>query len=181
MFGPFRIVAAAVFGALVLVALTAGGWAWHKRPSFCGSCHTPMKSYVEGYRSGDKTLMITQHASAKSALVCVDCHETKIGYDTVRGVRWATGDYVFPLKQREFGTRGFCLASGCHDEGEIIKATKDYGGAVSFNQHDPRHGKLQCSRCHTTHGKSVLMCNQCHKMKLPEGWAAPSPNGALAF
>ena len=94
-------------------------------------------------------------------------------------VHWVTGDYVFPLKQREFGTSGFCLASGCHDEGKIIEATKDFGGAERYNPHDSRHGRLECYRCHVMHGKSVQMCNQCHNLKLPQGWIAPAVNGVV--
>jgi hypothetical protein len=165
---------------IVLVAVMAGGSAWHKKPDFCAVCHIPMKSYVEGYEGGDKTLMITQHATAKNELRCLDCHNPGIKEQATEALHWVTGDYVFPLKQRAFGTRGFCLASGCHDEGKMIKETKDYGGAVGYNPHDPRHGKLECNRCHVMHGRSVQMCNQCHKLKLPEGWVAPAVTGVLA-
>jgi hypothetical protein len=165
---------------LVLAALASGGWAWHQEPNFCAVCHTPMRSYVDGYQGGDPTLMAAQHASGETALVCVDCHEMEIIKDATLGLHWMTGNYVFPLQQREFGTSGFCLAAGCHDEGKIIEATKDYGGATLFNLHDPRHGKQQCYRCHLSHEKSVLMCNQCHRLKLPDGWISPSVTGVIA-
>jgi len=164
----------------VLAVIMAGGSAWHKNPRFCGVCHIPMQSYVDGYESGDKTLMITQHATGEKAMNCLDCHNPGIKEQAAEAVRWVTGDYVFPLKQREFGARGFCLASGCHDEGKIIAATKDYGGAGRYNPDDPRHGKLECMRCHVMHGKSIQICNQCHNLKLPPGWITPAVNGVIA-
>jgi len=36
--------------------------------SFCAVCHTPMKSYVDGYKGGDDTLMITPHATGETIL-----------------------------------------------------------------------------------------------------------------
>jgi Zn-finger protein len=177
--GMWLTLGTASFILVVLVALMAGGWIWHKKPSFCAVCHTPMKSYVDGYKGGDKTLMITQHATGANVVSCLDCHDPKIKQQATEAFHWVTGNYVFPLKRRTFGTRGFCLASGCHDEAKIIKATKDYGGAAPYNLHDPRHGKQECYRCHLTHGKSVLMCNQCHKLKLPNGWVSPSVNGVV--
>jgi len=164
---------------VVLVAVMAGGSTWHEKPGFCAVCHTPMQGYVEGYQSGDKTLMITQHAKAEKSMNCLDCHDPGIKEQATEAVHWVTGDYVFPLQQREFGTRGFCLASGCHDEGKITEATKDYDGAQGYNPHDPRHGKLECMRCHVMHGQSIQMCNQCHKLKLPEGWIEPEVNGEI--
>jgi len=164
---------------VVLVALVAGGLVWHQKPSFCAVCHTPMKSYVEGYKGGDKTLMITQHSTGKTVLSCLDCHEPTIKQQATEAFHWVTGNYEFPLKPRAFGTRLSCMASGCHDEAKIIEATKDYGGAAPYNQHEPRHGKQECYRCHSMHGKSVLMCNQCHNLKLPKGWVSPAMNGVV--
>jgi hypothetical protein len=165
---------------VVLAALVASGLVWHEKPSFCAVCHTPMKSYVDSYQGGDKTLMITQHSTGKTVLSCLDCHKTTIKQDATEAFHWVTGNYEFPLKPRAFGTRGSCLTSGCHDEADIIKKTKDYGGAAPYNLHDPRHGKQECYRCHTMHGKSVLMCNQCHKLKMPKGWVSPSITGVVA-
>lgn len=167
---------------LVLAVLVAGGLAWHEDPSFCGICHTPMKTYIEGYRSGDKTLMITQHATAKADLKCLDCHEQTVRQEATELLHWVTGNYEFPLQKREIGTRQFCLASGCHDENKVInpddaakivQASNPRGDSVHYNQHDPRHGKQECSRCHSMHGKSVLMCNQCHRLQLRNGWVSP--------
>jgi hypothetical protein len=172
----FILVAAGIV-MVVMAGLVTGGVVWHQKPSFCAMCHTPMKNYVEGYGSGDKTLMITMHATGKTPLSCLDCHKPTIQEQVTEASHWIEGNYSFPLKQRTFGTRSFCLSPDCHVEADIIKATKDYGGAISYNQHDPRHGKLECYRCHSMHGKSVLMCDQCHKLKLPDGWISPSEAG----
>ena len=184
--------------AVVLAGVTTGGVIWHAQPSFCANCHTPMHDYVEGYKSGDTALMITPHATGKSVIhaddkefmarqqkesegpmKCLDCHEATIEIQLTEGKHWLTGNYYFPLEERKFGTREFCLSAECHDEAEIIKATENYGGAIPFNQHDPRHGKMECYSCHSVHGKSVLACNQCHNLKLPEGWLEPEPTGVV--
>jgi hypothetical protein len=176
-------------GAVALVALTAGGLTWHQQPGFCGVCHTPMTSYVQGYRGGDVALMITPHAKGKKVVRCLDCHKQTLKEEATEAIHWVTGNYEYPLKKRELGTRAFCLTSGCHDEEEILKATKDnklakamnaIGDSVVYNQHDPRHGRQDCSRCHSVHGNSVLLCNQCHKLQLPKGWKSPEPNGTVA-
>jgi hypothetical protein len=176
-------------GIIVLIALTAGGVVWHQYPSFCGNCHTPMTSYIDGYKGGDETLMITSHAKAKNTVRCVDCHKQTIREMATEGIHWLTGNYDFPLRKRKFGTRTFCLASGCHDENKIMKASQGekiakavnpIGDAVRYNQHDPRHGKQDCNRCHSVHGRSVLMCNQCHKLQAPKGWQSPAANGLIA-
>lgn len=177
-------------GVLAAVALTAAGLAWHQQPGFCSTCHTPMTSYVQGYHGGDETLMITSHAKGKKTVRCLDCHKQTLKEDITKAVYWLTGNYEYPLKKREFGTRAFCLASGCHDEKEIVKKAKDTnrmarainvtGDAVEYNQHDPRHGKQACYRCHSVHGKSVLLCNQCHKLQEPKGWTSPAQTGVAA-
>ncbi|MBN2589731.1 MAG: cytochrome c3 family protein [Sedimentisphaerales bacterium] len=183
---------------IVLAGLTTGGVIWHAQPGFCATCHTPMHEYVKGYKSGDTSLMVTphaigksiihpedeslmasQHANGESSLNCLECHEPTIKEQLTEASHWITGNYYFPLDKRDFGTRSFCLSAECHDEADIIKATENYGGAIPFNQHDPRHGKMECNRCHSVHGKSVLMCNQCHNLKLPDGWIAPSSTGTL--
>ncbi len=183
------VLGAAAVVVLGMAGMVTGGVVWHQKPSFCATCHTPMGNFVKGYQSGDRTLMITGHAtgkstkgtrttnSAKTTQVCLDCHKPTIGRQVVQGSHWVTGNYDLPLKPQLVGTRNFCLSPGCHIEAEVIKATKDYGGAVSYNQHDPRHGKLECYRCHSMHGPSVLMCNQCHNLKLPDGWISPPPMG----
>jgi hypothetical protein len=171
---------------IVLIAVAAGGATVYRMPSACGVCHTPMAGYVEGYHGGDASLMITAHAQAEDTLVCLDCHESELRGDTVRGVRWVTGDYEFPLPKAPMGTRAFCLESGCHDEREILEETESLesakfaGGTADYNPHDPRHGRQECSRCHTMHGKSVLMCSQCHDLAVPEGWVTPDVTGLVA-
>lgn len=171
---------------IVLIAAAAGGATVYRRPSTCGVCHTPMAAYVDNYHGGDASLMITGHAQADTPLVCLDCHDSELKGDTVRGVRWVTGDYEFPLPKATMGTRAFCLESGCHDEREILEATEPLksanlpAGKADYNPHDPRHGKQECSSCHTMHGKSVLMCSQCHQLVPPEGWVTPDVTGLVA-
>jgi hypothetical protein len=176
-------------GLLAAIGLAAGGLAWHRQPGFCNLCHTPMTNYVQGYNGGDETLMITPHAKAKKTVRCLDCHKQGLKDNVTVAAYWLTGNYEFPLKRREIGTSAFCLTSGCHDEEKILKATKEkkmakaintVGDAGEYNQHDSRHGKLACFQCHSVHGKSVLQCNQCHKLKEPKGWTSPEPNGVIA-
>lgn len=166
---------------IILSGLTTGGVVWHRQPGFCTLCHTPMKSYVENYFAGDKTLLITQHASGDTTnLKCVDCHSQKLSQQLREGTHWLTGNYTFPLEKRKFGTRSTCLTAGCHVEADIIEATKEHDKSLfSYNPHDPRHGKQQCYNCHSMHGESVFSCNQCHNFELPDGWIAPQPNGVI--
>jgi len=161
--------------------LVTGGIIWHGQPSFCATCHTPMKTYVENYFAGDTTRMITRHASGDTVkLKCVDCHESRMKEQLREGFHWVTGNYTFPLEQSKIGTRSFCLTTGCHVEAEIIKATERHDESLfSYNQHDPRHGKQECYSCHSMHGESVLTCNQCHTFSLPGGWISPQPNGVI--
>jgi hypothetical protein len=174
---------------IIMIALVAGGLEWHRQPGFCGLCHTPMSNYVQSYNGRDDTLMITAHANGKKTVRCLDCHKQTLKEEMTEAIHWITGNYEFPMKKREFGTRAFCLSSGCHDEGEILKAAREkrmakaintVGDSVEYNQHDSRHGKLACNRCHSMHGQSALQCNQCHKLQAPKGWKSPAPNGVAA-
>lgn len=173
------VVAIAVI--IVLSGMVTGGMVWHSQPGFCASCHTPMTNYVDDYYGGDTTIMITRHATGDTILRCLDCHEQTLDQQLSEGASWLTGNYTFPLEQRQIGTRSFCMAEGCHVEAEIIKATTDkHNMSVAFSQHDPRHGKQECYTCHSMHGQSVYSCNQCHHFELPEGWISPQPNGLIA-
>nr|WP_321450836.1 cytochrome c3 family protein [uncultured Carboxylicivirga sp.] len=167
---------------IVMSGLVTGGVIWHEQPGFCTSCHTPMSNYVDNYFAGDTSLLITQHAKCDTLQIkCLDCHESVWSEQAREGVHWVTGNYTFPLEKRAFGTRSFCLTVGCHVEAEIIDATQHHENSLfAYNQHDPRHGKLQCYSCHSMHGQSVLSCNQCHEFDLPDGWIAPQPNGVIA-
>ncbi len=161
--------------------MVMGGMVWHSKPSFCYSCHTPMYEYADNYFSEDTTRLIVQHAMAEDgAIECLDCHTQTLDEQLTEGVHWVSGNYTFPLETRDFGTRSFCLAEGCHVEEEIIEATtSNHGMSFAFSQHDPRHGKQECNTCHSMHGESVYSCNQCHDFELPEGWVSPQPNGDI--
>jgi hypothetical protein len=170
------------FAALTVISsLVTGGIIWHKEPSFCGTCHTPMNNYVQNYFGGDTTQLITKHASGDTLkLKCVDCHESIISEQVREGMHWVSGNYTYPLEKGIIGTRRFCMSTGCHVESKIIEATKDHKNTLfAYNQHDPRHGKQECYTCHSMHGNSVLTCNQCHKYELPKGWISPQPNGVI--
>lgn len=179
-FWMILIMSFAVFTAIS--GLVTGGIIWHKQPSFCATCHTPMTNYVQNYFGGDTTLLITKHASCDTLkLKCVDCHESLLSEQVREGMHWITGNYTYPLENGKIGNRSFCMATGCHVESKIIEATKNHKNTLfAYNQHDPRHGKQECSNCHSMHGTSVLTCNQCHKYELPEGWISPQPNGVIA-
>jgi hypothetical protein len=173
----------AFIAVIALSGLVTGGMIWHQQPRFCASCHTPMNNYVQNYYGGDTTMLITKHASNDSLkLKCVDCHESRIGEQVREGMHWTTGNYTYPLDKRKIGTRSFCMTTGCHVESKIIEATKNHKHTLfAYNQHDPRHGKQECYRCHSMHGRSVFACNQCHKFDLPRGWISPQPNGVIAI
>ncbi len=174
-----------IISAIIIIALSGlvtGGVYWHDQPGFCTNCHTPMNEYVDNYYGGDTTLMITRHVMTDSvSLRCLDCHSQKLNEQLTEGAHWLTGNYTFPLEKRDFGTRSFCLTVGCHVEADIITATTgNHNMSFAFSQHDPRHGKQECSSCHSMHGQSVYTCNQCHHFDLPKGWISPAPNGMIA-
>lgn len=159
---------------VVLVAAIVGGLIWHEQPSFCNSiCHTPMDTYVEGYYSGDSTLLITTHANAGKE--CLDCHVPEISEQLTEGMKWIQGDYVYPLESRgeTIATEEFCLASGCHDETSYADLT-EFSADWDFNPHaTSQHGEQACSSCHKMHGQSVMYCSQCHteaEAVMPDGW-----------
>jgi hypothetical protein len=156
--------------AVALVGLFAGGWTWHEQPSFCNAiCHQPMDSYVEGYYSGDATLLVAAHEEAGER--CLTCHEPTIGEQLAEVGTWVTGAYQDPLPMTKTGTREFCLE--CHDSEEIKVATVNYGGSAR-NPHDSHYGDaLECYTCHRVHRASVMYCNECHKdISGPAGWTS---------
>lgn len=50
-----------------------------------------------------------------------------------------------------------CLA--CHKSYPEVAARTN---ALKPNPHDSHKGEVECSDCHSTHGTSRLMCNDCH-------------------
>jgi hypothetical protein len=165
----------------VIAVIGVGGVIWHNSPGFCGTiCHTPMKSYVEGFTSGDPNLLVTAHV--KEGKECLDCHEATIGEQIKEAQVWIAGDFETPLEPSGIGTREFCL--DCHDIQEIMAATDDYAGlyergvstgfqglAKGLNPHRSHMENLQCGDCHQMHQESVMQCNECHYLPLPEGWS----------
>ncbi len=52
-----------------------------------------MTSYVQGYNSGDDTLLITPHAKGKKAVRCLDCHKQTPKEDLTKAFYWLAGNY----------------------------------------------------------------------------------------
>lgn len=172
---------------IALVALVAGGTVWHAQPSFCGAiCHTPMKSYVEGYDSGDTALLVSTHAKADVA--CLDCHEPTISQQLTEASHWMSGEYAFdqetgklPTVGDELATEATCLQSDCHDMTREELAGETAGLALNPHELGEFHAQVPCSSCHTMHGTSVHYCTQCHSNSiadLPEGWQTVSQASA---
>ena len=117
---------------------------------------------------------------------CLSCHTPSIAEQLTEGIKWVTGDYVFPLKERDTEkltqARGatedeFCLNSSCHHvtadgtelktRDDLIKATSD----MKRNPHVAQHQTLSCSDCHKAHRSSVMYCSTCHAdSEIPDGW-----------
>lgn len=186
--------------AVVVVAGGAGMWVWHEQPSFCGAiCHTPMASYVATFDAAPGAATTdkwgNEVANANSMLAvshkeqgvdCLGCHVPSIAEQVQEGVKWVTGDYVFPLEERDVddltesrGAEGdaFCLNESCHhvsDTGAAL-ATRDDLKALTAdktrNPHLAQHQTLACSDCHKAHRSSVVYCSTCHAdVEVPEGW-----------
>ena len=200
--------------AVVIVAIIAvagvGFWKWHETPEFCAAfCHN-MDEYLDGYSQEQNTvgtdkwgnevsntnaMMAVLHKSnnttAKSTIVCLDCHHAVIGEQMTEGAEFVTGNYYSPLSERVGGDLTawwnededrFCSNENCHVilQGENGSVDRDkledmtsakYG---TYNPHSQHHDTIEmsCTDCHKGHRASVLMCTSCHKddFELPEGW-----------
>lgn len=178
---------------VVLIAAGAGFFVWHEQPSFCNAiCHTPMDPYLPTYEAEpgqpatDKWGNDVKDASSMLAPVhraagktCMDCHVPTIGEQLSEGASWVTGNYYYPLEERDteqlVAARGiepdqFCLNEACHNmtRDDLIKATADKG---KYNPHVAQHGERACSDCHKAHRASVNACTQCHPSAyVPDGW-----------
>lgn len=177
----------------VLIAAGAGFWVWHEQPSFCNAiCHTPMDPYnatfdqaldSEGVDKWGNTVENTSSmlcvTHAAEGLACLDCHVPTLGEQISEGMNWISGNYVYPLEERDLEelveARGikdsdeFCLNEACHSQTreDLAAATAD----MKRNPHVGQHGKVACSECHKAHRSSVMYCSQCHSdSDLPEGW-----------
>lgn len=170
--------------AAVLIVAGAGFWVWHEQPSFCNAvCHQPMDAYVEGY-FGDPELMAYAHQV--QGATCLDCHEPKLEEQIAEAAVWVAGDYAMADdgKLATVGVRSdaaMCADAGCHDFGEVVAATANWGGEAGVNPHDSHQGyALDCSSCHTAHGQSYMYCNACHEFAVPQGWAEPASSAPSA-
>lgn len=164
--------------AVVLIAAGAGFWVWHEQPSFCNAiCHTPMDNYVEGYYSGDETLLSATHEQA--SVTCMQCHEPKIEEQVTEGIHWVAGSYAFDeesgqllSRSEEFANKELCLNESCHNLtlDELAEKTND----MAWNPHNfSEHGETDCGSCHQVHAQSTIVCSECHKEAtedVPEGW-----------
>ena len=163
------IVLAAV--VVVIGALSVGGLLWHNDPSFCNAiCHSPMDPYVQGFYSGDQSLLVSAHMENGEA--CLTCHEPTLGEQIDELGVWLKDNFSEPLKMKNLGTKEFCLR--CHDFDDAFASTVEYGG-TKRNPHEP-HGSegLECYECHRVHSSSVMYCNYCHRdVPTPEGWVKP--------
>ncbi len=190
--------------AVVLVAAGAGFWVWHEQPSFCNAiCHTPMDEYVVQYDQEygvagfDKWGNEVENTSSMLAVshkeengdTCLSCHVPTIGEQVSEGLHWITGNYIYPLEERNSENlteaRGiprdeFCLNEACHnyDRATLKIATDEM---FDRNPHTPQHGELQCTDCHKAHRASVNTCTGCHTdAPVPEGWLTVDQERALS-
>ena len=100
---------------VVLIAAGAGFWVWHEQPSFCAAiCHTPMDEYLETYEQEPGTtgvdkwgnevsntnamLAVSHKAQGKD---CMSCHVPTLSEQMSEGINWVTGNYVYPLEERD--------------------------------------------------------------------------------
>ena len=201
----------AIAGIVVvaLVAVGAGMMVWHESPSFCSTmCHIE-KTYVDNYMqtqdapgtdkygnevTNTNAMMAVLHqhtkATAKSEIVCVDCHTPNFVELAHDGVNFVTGNYALPRDERSASalqswdrksSESFCAKEGCHvyllgDDGELSydKLEASTQGRA-FNPHEQHHANLalECTDCHKGHRASVLVCTGCHEhedVQLPSGW-----------
>ena len=200
-----------IVGAIVLIIVAAGigMLVWHEQPSFCSTmCHIE-QTYVDNYMQEQGTagrdkygnrvdntnaMMAVLHretkATAKSEIVCVDCHVPNIMELANDGVHLVTGNYPIPRNERDLaGMKSwdnepgetFCANENCHvyllgDDGQLSydKLEASTKSRV-FNPHEQHHEMLtlDCSDCHKGHRASTIVCTGCHQhedVALPDGW-----------
>lgn len=148
-----------VIGAGVSIALTQ----MSKNPAFCASCHI-IQPYYQSWKSSN--LLANKHA--EKGVECLDCHHQGYAEKVQEGLKFITGNYESPLKEREF-SREECLK--CHEDFDKVIAATDFG---SSNPHDAHFADLECNLCHKMHRKSEVYCAQCHQFEwfenLDDSW-----------
>ena len=196
---------------VVLIAVGAGMMVWHESPSFCSTmCHIEAE-YVDNYMqeqgvvgtdkygnevSNTNAMMAVLHrntkATAKSEIVCVDCHVPNFVELAHDGMNYVTGNYPYPRNERTAsglqswdGKTGesFCANENCHvyllgDDGQLsyAKLAESTKGR-EFNPHEQHHAALtlDCTACHKGHRASTVVCTACHEhenIELPDGWVS---------
>ena len=195
--------------AVIVIAAGIGMFVWHEQPSFCSTmCHIE-STYVDNYMqeqgvagrdkygqqvTNTNAMMAVLHrntkATAKSEIVCVDCHVPNVMELANDGIHLVTGDYPLPRNERNLagmkswdGEPGesFCANENCHvylldDNGQLsydkLEASTK---SRAFNPHEQHHEmlSLDCSDCHKGHRASTIVCTGCHEhenVALPDGW-----------
>lgn len=194
---------------VVLIAVGAGMMVWHESPTFCSTlCHIE-GTYVDNYMqeqnsvgtdkygnevSNTNAMMAVLHrntkATAKSEILCVDCHVPNFFELAHDGVSYVSGNYPMPRDERSASglmswdgksAESFCANENCHvyllgDNGELsytklVASTK----GLAFNPHERHHDNLslECTDCHKGHRASTVVCTACHEhenIELPDGW-----------
>ena len=196
---------------VVLVAVGAGMMVWHESPSFCSTmCHIE-GTYVDNYMQAQNTagtdkygnevsntnaMMSVLHrntkATAKSEIVCVDCHVPNIMELAHDGMNYVSGNYPLPRNERSASdlqswdhksAESFCANANCHvyllgDDGQLSYAKLAASTSTrAFNPHAQHHQalSLECTDCHKGHRASTVVCTACHQhenIDLPDGWVA---------
>lgn len=206
--GSKKIAIVAVI-VVVLVAVGAGMMVWHESPTFCSTmCHVE-GTYVDNYMQeqdapgtdkygnqveNTNAMMAVLHretaATAKSEILCVDCHIPNFVELAHDGMNYVTGNYPLPRNERSLSAlmswdnkagESFCANENCHvyllgDDGQIsMTKLAESTSTRAFNYHEQHHAalSLECNDCHKGHRASTVVCTACHEhenIDLPEGW-----------
>ncbi|MBR9727775.1 cytochrome c3 family protein [Shewanella intestini] len=122
----------------------------------------------------DKTLLVGQHQIAVNGK-CEACHADKDNSESLFA-SCPTKNEVPKV------SRDNCLS--CHNDPskvkEVFSVTVDkikfVDGDKVFKLHDNHTGEKECASCHKGHGKSYVLCAECHNAKWimdlkKKGWA----------
>ncbi|MGR3972778.1 cytochrome c3 family protein [Shewanella sp. 1180_01] len=136
-----------------------------------------LSSYAKSF---DDKAVLAGHHKVSTNNKCESCHVNKSNSFDILGAIISSCPSESEIPEI---TRDNCLA--CHNDQskvkEVFSITTDrikfVDGDKVYKMHDNHTGEEECSTCHKGHGKSNIICAECHNAKWimdlkKKGWTA---------